>query len=54
MNKITEIEDVNALIVAGVEESTTLEYKSEIDITNAKWKSEMARMSAQWLMQMEE
>lgn len=43
MNKITEIEDVNALIVAGVEESTTLEYKSEIDITNAKWKSEMAK-----------
>ena len=43
MNKITSIEDVNALIVAGVEESTTLEYKSEIDISNAKWKGEMAK-----------
>ena len=43
MNKITSLEDVNALIAAGVEESTILEYKSEIDITNAKWKSEMAK-----------
>ena len=33
MNKITSIEDINALIAAGVEESTTLEYKSDINTT---------------------
>lgn len=43
MNRITSIEDVNALIAAGIEESTTLEYKSGIDIANSKWKSEMAK-----------
>lgn len=43
MNKITSIEDVNALIAAGVEESTTLEYKSGIDTTDGNWKSEMAK-----------
>ena len=43
MNKIIAIEDINALIAAGVEESTTLEYKSGIDITSDKWKSEMAK-----------
>ena len=31
MNKITSIEYVNALIAAGVEECTTLEYKSNIN-----------------------
>ena len=34
MNKITSIEDINALIAAGVEESTTLEYKSDINTSN--------------------
>ena len=28
MNKITSIEDINALITAGVEECTTLEYNN--------------------------
>ena len=43
MNKITSIEDVNALIAAGVEECTTLEYKSDINTTSNKWKGEMAK-----------
>ena len=43
MNKITSIEDVNALIAAGVEESTTLEYKSDINTTSDKWKGEMSK-----------
>ena len=43
MNKITSIENVNALIAAGVEESTTLEYKSDINTTSDKWKGEMAK-----------
>ena len=43
MNKITSIEDINALIAAGVEESTTLEYKSDINTTSDKWKGEMSK-----------
>ena len=43
MNKITSIEDINALITAGVEECTTLEYKSDINTSNDKWKGEMAK-----------
>ena len=43
MNKITTIEDVKALIAAGVEENTTIEYKSGINIADAKWKGEMAK-----------
>ena len=43
MNKITSIDDINALIAAGVEESTTLEYKSDINTTSDKWKGEMSK-----------
>ena len=43
MNKITSIEDINALIAAGVEESTTLECKSDINTTSDKWKGEMSK-----------
>ena len=43
MNKISTIAEIKALIVAGVEENTTLEYKSCIDNTKDKWKSEIAK-----------
>lgn len=43
MNEISSIKDVNALIAAGVEECTTLEYKSDINTTCDKWKGEMAK-----------
>lgn len=43
MNKIASIEDINALIAAGVEESTILEYKSDINTDCVKWKAEMAK-----------
>lgn len=43
MLDVTTIADVSALITNGVDESTTLEYKSEIDISNDSWKKEMAK-----------
>lgn len=50
MNKITSIEDINALITAGVEECTTLEYKSDINTSNDKWKGEMAKSINKYLV----
>lgn len=43
MLDITTISDVLALISGGVEESTILEYKSNIDTSNDSWKKEMAK-----------
>lgn len=52
MNKITSIEDVNALIAAGVEESTTLEYKATLTQLAINGKAKCPRMLVQWLMLM--
>ena len=43
MLDITTISDILALISNGVDESTTLEYKSAIDTSNDSWKKEMAK-----------
>lgn len=43
MKRINTIEDINRLIDEGVEESTTLEYKSCIDNSTKHWKLEMAK-----------
>lgn len=42
MLDITTVTDVMALITGGVNESTTLEYKSTLDTTNDSWKKGMA------------
>ena len=52
MNKITSIEDINALIAAGVEESTTLEYKVTLTQPAINGKAKCPRMLVQWLMLM--
>lgn len=43
MDKIENIDDIRSLIALGIEECTTLEYKSGIDTSNNHWKSEMAK-----------
>ena len=43
MLDIVTITDVSALISNGVDESTILEYKSGIDISNDSWKKEIAK-----------
>ena len=48
MNKITSIEDVNALIAAGVEEST----KATLTQLAINGKAKCPRMLVQWLMLM--